>query len=141
MTAAMRVSSITNRLACVCKSSSQPSVSSNRQSRAVRAIPIKIITVAKGNSPAAKGMSEEWADKIRRYTQLLEVQVKPNPKKAGDPDVAVATEGQQVLKSISPQEHVIILDERGRDITSPGMADVIAKVQYKRYKQDCSLVV
>lgn len=48
-------------------------------------------------------VTEEWAAKIRRYTQLSEVQVKPNPKKAADPDVAVATEGQQVLKAIAPQ--------------------------------------
>lgn len=47
--------------------------------------------------------TEEWGDKIRRYTQVSEVQVKPNPKKAAEPAVAVVAEGQQVLKAIAPQ--------------------------------------
>ena len=47
--------------------------------------------------------AEEWAGKIRRYTQLIEVQLKPNPKKASQREAAVAAEGEQTLKAISPQ--------------------------------------
>jgi hypothetical protein len=49
------------------------------------------------------GGVDEWAAKVRRYTQLSEVQVKPNPKKAAQPEVAMAMEGQLTLKAISPQ--------------------------------------
>lgn len=41
--------------------------------RSVRPVPIMLITVAKGNSKGAELMASEWADKLRRYTQLTEV--------------------------------------------------------------------
>lgn len=34
--------------------------------RAVRPVPLQIITVAKGNSPGARLMAAEWVDKLRR---------------------------------------------------------------------------
>ena len=43
--------------------------------RSVRPIPITVITVAKGSSRGAELMAGEWADKLRRYTQLTELQV------------------------------------------------------------------
>jgi 23S rRNA pseudoU1915 N3-methylase RlmH len=43
--------------------------------RSVRPIPITVITVAKGSSKGAELMAGEWADKLRRYTQLTELQV------------------------------------------------------------------
>lgn len=45
----------------------------------------------------------EWGDKIKRYTQFEHLQVKPNPKKAGSPQVAVQAEGEKVLKAIAAQ--------------------------------------
>ncbi|KAA6425975.1 MAG: eyespot assembly ABC1 kinase family [Trebouxia sp. A1-2] len=45
----------------------------------------------------------EWTDKIKRYTQLEHLQIKPNPKKAASPLVAVQSEGEKVLKLITPQ--------------------------------------
>ena len=40
---------------------------------------------------------------MKRYTQLEHLQVKPNPKKAASPQVAVQAEGEKVLKLIMPQ--------------------------------------
>ena len=106
----------------------------------------------------------EWGDKIKRYTQFEHLQIKPNPKKAGSPQVAVQAEGEKVLKAISAQvsriccigdalahaadsqhrpffedfdcwtglspvqDYVVLLDERGKSMTSEGMAKLIAKV-------------
>ena len=33
-----------------------------------------------------------------------------------------------MLATISPQEYVVVLDERGKDLTSDGLADLLAKV-------------
>lgn len=41
--------------------------------RSVRPVGVVLITVAKGNSKGAQLMAKEWADKLRRYTQLTEV--------------------------------------------------------------------
>ena len=45
----------------------------------------------------------EWADKVRHHAPLEERVIKPNPGRAADPGVAVAAEGERVLKALSPQ--------------------------------------
>jgi hypothetical protein len=45
----------------------------------------------------------EWLEKLQRYTQAEEVVVRPNPKKAAAPAIAVQAEGERVLKALRPQ--------------------------------------
>ena len=68
--------------------------------RATRSVPMLLINVAKGPSSV---MAEEWAQKARRYVQLSELQIRPNPSRTSDTRVAVQTEGQKVLKALTPQ--------------------------------------
>uniref|UniRef100_A0A7S3VR79 RNA methyltransferase n=1 Tax=Dunaliella tertiolecta TaxID=3047 RepID=A0A7S3VR79_DUNTE len=97
------------------------------EARAVRPVPIKIVTVGKGNSSAAAAMAEEWLAKARRYTQVHEIPIKPNPKKASSPVVQVQYEGEKVLKSVAPGDKLIALDERGRAVKSEDVARLIAR--------------
>ena len=41
--------------------------------------------------------------KLQRYTQASELVIRPNPKKAVAPEVAVQAEGERVLKALKPQ--------------------------------------
>ena len=96
--------------------------------RAVRPIPLKLISVAKGTS--SKGASlcgDEWAEKLRRYTQLTEIQIKPNPMNAKDTSIAKVHEGERVLKAVGPSERLIVLDERGRDLKSEDFAKILGQ--------------
>lgn len=102
------------------------SSSSQRLARAVRAVPLKVITVSKGSSAAAEAMADEWRAKVARYTQATHVRLKPNPKKAASPEVAMKYEGARVLDSLAPGELLIVMDERGKEMTSEGFADLIA---------------
>ncbi|PRW58579.1 RNA methyltransferase At5g10620 [Chlorella sorokiniana] len=95
--------------------------------RSVRPIPITVLTVSKGGSKGAELMAKEWADKLRRYTSLTELQIKPNPKNAKETAVAVQHEGERVLKAIQPSDRVILLDERGRDLSSEDLARLLAQ--------------
>jgi len=47
--------------------------------------------------------AEEWLGKLKRYTQASELVIRPNPKKASEPAVAMQAEGERILKAISPQ--------------------------------------
>lgn len=96
-------------------------------SRAVRPVPIKFISVSKGASKGAEVFSEEWAVKVRRYTLLQELQIKPNPLNAKDPEVAKVHEGERVLKAIGNSERLVVLDERGRAVSSEDMAQLLAR--------------
>ncbi|KAL4430881.1 hypothetical protein ABPG75_006137 [Micractinium tetrahymenae] len=72
-------------------------------------------------------MASEWVDKLKRYTNLTEVQIKPNPKNAKDTAVAVQHEGERVLRALQPADRVVLLDERGRDVSSEELAALLAQ--------------
>lgn len=48
-------------------------------------------------------VAEEWLGKLKRYTQASELVIRPNPKKASEPAVAMQAEGERILKAISSQ--------------------------------------
>lgn len=95
--------------------------------RAVKPVKIKLVTVSKGNDRGTELVSGDWADKVRRYTQVEHTQVKPNPKKVSSPQIAMQNEGEKVLKLIAPQDYVVLLDERGKTMSSEGMAKLVAE--------------
>lgn len=94
--------------------------------RAVRPIPIKVVHVGKASSRGAEDFSKEWADKLRRYTQVVETQIRPNPTNAKDPNVAKSHEGERLLKCIGQGERLVVLDERGKSVSSNEVAELLA---------------
>jgi 23S rRNA (pseudouridine1915-N3)-methyltransferase len=63
---------------------------------------------------------------IRRYTVVQEVQIKPNPKKASSVEVQKQAEGEKVLKALDSRDWVVLMDERGKNLTSEDLAQLIA---------------
>eukprot|EP00897_Mesotaenium_endlicherianum_P010254 jgi/Mesen1/9257/ME000006S09253 len=115
--------------------------------RTARPLPTKILTVGKGRSQGASLLVKDYSDRLQRYCPFEEVQIRPNPKNSrhaptppvekihsgfpayiflDDAEVQRLTESQRVLKSISPQDWVVVLDERGRDLTSQQLASLVA---------------
>lgn len=103
--------------------------------RSVKAVPLTVVTVGKGNSKGAELMATEWSEKIRRYTRLHDVRLPTNPKNAKDTSVAVVHEGERVLKSLKPLDRVILLDERGRDLSSEDFARLLAQASDEGWPQ------
>ena len=93
---------------------------------AVRPVPLKLITVTKGNGPAFDAAAAEYTDRLKRYTGYEEVVVKPNPKGVSDPLLQCAAEAERVLKHVGPRDRLVLLDERGVDISSEGLAALLA---------------
>ena len=91
----------------------------------MRPTPLKLIHVSKPDA-TCEALVAEWAAKVRRYAPLEEVVVRPNPSRATDPAAAVAAEGAKVLKLLTPSDVVVALDERGKEATSEGIADLLA---------------
>lgn len=48
-------------------------------------------------------LAGEWLEKLQRYAEASEVVIRPNPKNAADPKVAVQAEGERILKMLRPQ--------------------------------------
>lgn len=70
---------------------------------------------------------EKWAvDGVERYTQRLrkpyDLEWKLLPHSSRDEAAARAEESTRMLGTIRPEEHVILLDERGKNLSSPDLA-------------------
>lgn len=100
--------------------------SGKKLARSVRAMPIKVISISKADSAGGVAFAEEWLAKLRRYAPAELVTIKPNPLKARDVEVAKAAEAQKVLSHLSPRDRVVVLCERGAEVTSEGVASIIA---------------
>lgn len=87
---------------------------------------MKLVTVGKDRGAALENVALEYIKKIQRYCPFEEVQLRPNPKNSSDVPTQVSSEGERVMRSISTKDWVIILDERGKELTSEKFADLVA---------------
>ena len=76
---------------------------------AVRAVPIKVISVSKGGSAALEAATAEFLARLRRYTAVDEVAVKPNPRGAASDDAAaqMAAEAERVVRAVGPRDRLV----------------------------------
>eukprot|EP00899_Mesostigma_viride_P018832 jgi/Mesvir1/26950/Mv20670-RA.1 len=95
--------------------------------RAVRSLPIKLLAVAKtSRGSPVEAVAADYAEKISRYCTFEQVLIRPNPKNANDVSVQLESEGEKVMQAIGVRDWVVLLDERGRTITSEQMAELLA---------------
>ncbi|KAM6543794.1 hypothetical protein CsatB_008241 [Cannabis sativa] len=110
-------------------SDTSPSSSSGKRCKyvgqSVRALPIRILWVGKKRSQGAQLVFDEYFEKIKLYCTVNEVQIRSNPKNSRDWKVQVEDEDNAVMNLIRPNDWVVLLDERGRDLGSEEMADLL----------------
>ena len=96
--------------------------------RAVRAVPIRLLSVSKGGGSDFDGVVGEYSQRIQRYTSFEELTLRPNPKGAAATDAAAqsAAEGERLVRSVGARDRLVLLDERGRDVSSEQLAQMLA---------------
>ena len=89
---------------------------------------ITFITVGKTEDAYLKEGIEKYTKRLKHYTKLELVDI-PELKntKALTEDQQKAKEAELILKRITPQDHVILLDENGLEFTSVQFANYINK--------------
>ncbi|KAG4965487.1 hypothetical protein JHK84_040093 [Glycine max] len=90
-----------------------------------RALPIRILSVGKKRSRGLQLMVDEYVDKLRYYCSVEDVQIRPNPQNARDQRAQVDAEDEAVMNLIRSDDWVVMLDERGQDIGSEQMAELV----------------
>ncbi|CAI5483593.1 unnamed protein product [Closterium sp. Yama58-4] len=93
---------------------------------AIRRLPVRVISVGKSRSAGTQLLVKDYAEKISRYCPFEDLPVRSNPKGTSDVRVQVEAEGDRVLKALHPADWVVVLDERGRTVTSEQLAQLIA---------------
>ncbi|XP_004498594.1 putative RNA methyltransferase At5g10620 [Cicer arietinum] len=92
----------------------------------VKALPIRILSVGKKRSSGLQLMVDEYVEKIKYYSSVEDVQIRPNPRNARDQRAQVDDEDTAMMNLIRSDDWVVMLDERGQDVRSEQMAELVA---------------
>ncbi|CAF1787815.1 unnamed protein product [Brassica napus] len=90
-----------------------------------RALPIRVITVGKKRAEGVRLLVDEYKAKLKPYCSFEDSLVRSNPRNAQDVRAQVEDEEVAVMKLIGPDDWVVVLDERGRDVDSEQMAELL----------------
>jgi 23S rRNA (pseudouridine1915-N3)-methyltransferase len=90
---------------------------------------LRLVCVGKVSEAYLREGVEEYASRIKRYLPFETVELKE--EKAGgrgaDSSFIRDREGERILEKIPQGAFVVTLDERGRNVSSEGLADLLEK--------------
>ncbi|KAK9699748.1 hypothetical protein RND81_08G193600 [Saponaria officinalis] len=92
---------------------------------AQRAVPIRVITVGKKRSSGVQLIVDEYKEKLQHYCNIDDVLIRSNPRNARDAKAQTDDEDSAVLGLIKTNDCVVILDERGQDVSSERLTEFI----------------
>ncbi len=87
---------------------------------------ITLASVAKGGQRWADEGVEKWLKRLRGKWKVQELRIKPSPDK-GDVEVRRQRESAALLKRIPTEHRLIVLDERGEDISTEEFAELLSQ--------------
>lgn len=87
----------------------------------------QLLVVGATTIPYVKNGIQEFTDRIRRFPTPFEIKVVADVKtsKKTTPDAQKQAEGTAILANVQPSDHLVLLDERGRQYTSREFATFI----------------
>ena len=86
---------------------------------------LKIIWVGKSRDPWVKDAIDEYASRVRRYMPLELIDIRD--EKGAEAEEMRRRECERLEKHIPPGATLILLDERGEQLDSPGLAAFVGK--------------
>ena len=98
-------------------------------------------SVGKNNEPYVKSGIEEFTKRISKYYKV-EWNIIPVPKNAGmmsELDLK-KKEGEMIMEWLQKDDYLILLDERGKQLTSEALADFILALANERKKNIVFLI-
>ncbi|CAN1820086.1 Putative RNA methyltransferase At5g10620 [Linum perenne] len=93
--------------------------------QSVRVLPVRIVTVGKKRPPGVQLLVDDYIGKLKHYCSVADVQIRSNPRNARETRAQVDEEDMAVMNLITSDDWVVMLDERGKDLDSVEMADLI----------------
>jgi len=81
--------------------------------------------MGKTTDDSIKRIEADYEKRIKRYTAFESIVIDNSSVRNGPESVIKQKEGEMILKRLSPGDHLILLDERGRSYTSVQFANEI----------------
>ena len=97
---------------------------------------IKLLAVGKTDNPALQQLIDMYEKRLSYYINF-ELQLLPDIKnsKSLPEEQQKAKEGELILGNVASSHHLILLDERGKELTSVAFADELQKKMNAGIKQ------
>ena len=94
---------------------------------------LRIIVVDRTRSPFLKEGELFYLDRLKKYTQVEWIEVKPALIKKGRPvDEVLNVEGEAITRKLVPRDYLVALDRSGLQYDSIGLADWLDKLSMDR---------
>jgi 23S rRNA (pseudouridine1915-N3)-methyltransferase len=83
---------------------------------------VRVIAVGTRMPSWVRNACDEYLTRLRGSLAVALTEIEPASRRTGGAPQAVAREGERLLASLLPADHVIALDERGRELTTLELA-------------------
>jgi len=94
---------------------------------------IVLLAVGKMRSKALREVCEEYLGRLARYGAAEVKEVKA--AESASPEQSVAQESARLLAALEPNDHVLVLDERGTQQTSRELCDLLKQHELRSTKR------
>ena len=96
---------------------------------------IKLLCIGKTDDKKLRALIEDYSKRLNHYIKFS-IEVIPDIKKAKNLTEALQKEkeGELILSKIGSQDHLILLDENGKEFTSVGFSKFLQKKMNAGYK-------
>lgn len=94
---------------------------------------LHFVWIGKTKERRCAALVNDYLDRIKRYTQI-EVSELKEPS-SSDEQKVIAAEGLKLLGAIEKDDFVVLLDERGREMTSLELAELLNACQQRSTKR------
>lgn len=100
---------------------------------------IQIVAVGKLKEKATKELVEEYSKRLKAYTKLEITEVSDETNQMEEAKV-LQLEGERILKAIKKDSYVVLLDLRGRELTSVEVSMKLNEI-YTYHNSDITFVI
>ena len=100
---------------------------------------IQIVAVGKLKEKATKELVEEYSKRLKAYTKLEITEVADETNQMEEAKV-LQLEGERILKTIKKDSYVVLLDLRGRELTSVEVSMKLNEI-YTYHNSDITFVI
>ena len=100
---------------------------------------IQIVAVGKLKEKATKELVEEYSKRLKAYTKLEITEVADETNQMEEAKV-LQLEGERILKAIKKDSYVVLLDLRGRELTSVEVSMKLNEI-YTYHNSDITFII
>lgn len=88
---------------------------------------LRFVWIGKAKSSAVRQLVEDYIERVRRFARLAVSELRDADDAGGDARRVIEKEGESILSALDPDPFVVLLDERGREMDSRGLAGLLEK--------------